>query len=831
MSADALKLVIPKLPELDKEDVKAVRSFLPGKLLGRTAALLSLMLLVLGFVIAVKLGLRQFLNIDLAPWAYGLLIGSAFLAVVTQVLLEWRAERNRRVLQALAVNPGVEQMGYFRIGPYQDSAEDRTKFSRPDKAERKVLEWIKKSACVPLYLTGDSGSGKSSLLNAFVLPKLRELGWNVVEARAWQDPQGALREALTRLPGMRRPKANENRNLREIIEEAAKRAPGRQIIVLDQFEEFVILAKTERHQEFAAFVADLQSRPVNDLVLLLVLRSDYQMLLEDIGLPLLRAGDNLFQIARFQISAANAFMKQSGLDLQPHALDRLLTSAAELDDSPGLVRPITLNVIGYVLASGKAVAASLDAGALVRHYIEQTVDQPAFRGRAPRMLEQMITEQGTKRPCSEHDLGATAKLRPAEIRAILNGLGEAGLVRRLDPAQGVWELSHDFIARAVARVLSQSRRPWVRPVLAYAAPALLAITLLGGAGVAAWNRVSMDRLRAQLADVGIVTARNSTGFTASARSSAITDESLPKLVPLIAKLGALTVLDLRETHISSLEPLKGFTGLKELDLSGTKSANLEPLKGLTALQKLDLKGTKVESVEPLRGLTDLQKLDLWDSPVADLEPLKELTGLQFLGISGTKVESLEPLKGLTALQELWLRGTKVKSLEPLKGLTALQELWLRGTKVESLEPLKGLTALQKLDLTGTKVESLEPLKGLTALKELDLSGTTSANLEPLKGLVALRWLNISGTKVADLEPLKGLTALQVLNLSKTQVTNLEPLKELTALQKLDLTGTQVPSLEPVYDLPNLRLVVDETSISKDVLERFHNYRGARNLPH
>jgi len=33
---------LPKLPELDTEDIKAVRGFLPGKLLSRSAALLAL---------------------------------------------------------------------------------------------------------------------------------------------------------------------------------------------------------------------------------------------------------------------------------------------------------------------------------------------------------------------------------------------------------------------------------------------------------------------------------------------------------------------------------------------------------------------------------------------------------------------------------------------------------------------------------------------------------------------------------------------------------------------------------------------------------------------
>src|SRR6202035_1086348 len=154
-----------------------------------------------------------------------------------QVVVEWRAERTRRSMQILAVKPGAEQTGCFRIGPYQNTPEDRAKFRR---AENKALEWIKDSDRVPLYLCGDSGSGKSSLLNAFVLPTLRKQGWTVVEARAWQDPECALRDALLsdaslKLPGRRRRNA-ESPSLRQMAEDAAKAAPVRLLIVLDQFE-------------------------------------------------------------------------------------------------------------------------------------------------------------------------------------------------------------------------------------------------------------------------------------------------------------------------------------------------------------------------------------------------------------------------------------------------------------------------------------------------------------------------------------------------------------------------------------------------------------------
>jgi hypothetical protein len=134
--------------------------------------------------------------------------------------LEWRAERSRRALQRLAVRVGAEQSGYFRIGPYLNIAEDRAKFDRADRAHEKVLAWIERSGGMPLYLTGDSGSGKSSLLNAFVVPTLRERGWTVVEARAWQDPETGLRNALAELLGGRRPRQGESRNLRSLIQAA-----------------------------------------------------------------------------------------------------------------------------------------------------------------------------------------------------------------------------------------------------------------------------------------------------------------------------------------------------------------------------------------------------------------------------------------------------------------------------------------------------------------------------------------------------------------------------------------------------------------------------------
>jgi hypothetical protein len=812
---EALGAPLPTLPQLGRNEVSAVRRFQPGKWLGRITALLwALLPLVLAFLD--NFGLLHGVEAVVPepdmlrnhPWySFATLCGFSLLAIVFQAIVERRAKSVQRALQALAVRPSVEQSGYFRIGPYLNTAEDRARFSRADRAHEKVLSWIERSTRVPLYLTGDSGSGKSSLLNAFVLPTLRERGWTVVEARAWQDADAAVRDALAQILGPRRHRQTVRPRLRSLIEAAARRADARLLLVLDQFEEFVILGKPQEQQALAALLTDLQSAPVEGLSLLLVLRSDYQIFLEDIGLPLLQYGENLYQVGRFPFVVAGDFLSRSGLELQPAAIDRLLASAAELDETPGLVRPITLNVIGYVLASGEAVAPSLDAGQLVRRYIEQTIDQPAIRDLAPPLLEHLITEQGTKRPRSEQELATSTHLRHGEVRAVLNGLGAAALARPLDPDQGVWELSHDFIARAVARYLGRPRRDLLRRTGNYALPALFTAMVLITIGAVAWHRLSPYQIRASLADLGLTVTPIEGGLAVEANSH-LTSENFAIAGPLLAELTAVRSLNVGYNKaVENLEPLRSLSALQDLDLPGTEVENFEPLKGLTALRDLDLSETKVENLEPLKGLTALQHLDLGEA----------------------RVENLEPLKGLTALQSLVLRSTKVENLEPLRDLTALQSLGLRSTKVENFEPLRGLTALQKLDLGWTKVENLEPLKGLTALQELDLVGTEVENLEPLKGLTALRVLHLNDTRVQNLEPLKGLTALRVLDLNDTRVENLEPINGLTALQELDLVGTEVENLEPLKGLTALQQLWLPSTLPEAELTHFNGYRQGKNL--
>jgi formylglycine-generating enzyme required for sulfatase activity len=421
----------------------------------------------------------------LPPWAWWLTVAVLSAVVVLNLVLEVLSRLDRRHTHRLAQATVAPRTGYFRIGPYEDRPEDRAAFDRADRAHLRVLEWLESSSVLPLYLSGDSGAGKSSLLHASVLPALREQQWTVVAARAYQDPEAALREALA-AGRQRRPDGG--RDLRDLVEAAARKSEGSLLLLLDQFEEFLILAPPEVQAGFQAWVAALADRPVKNLKLLLVLRSEYLTDLDKAGFPSPHLGANWFQLACFSFKDAREFMAGSGLGLMPEALDKLLASAAELDDIPGKVRPITLNVLGHVLENGGAAGAGLDAGRLVRQYIAQAVGQPGVRAHAAPVLEQLVTGHATKRPRSEAELAKATGLSNLEVRAVLRGLHQAWLARPLDAARGVWELSHDFIARAVFAYLGRRAGELGRKVLALAGPALLGglLAMLGSHYVIQW---------------------------------------------------------------------------------------------------------------------------------------------------------------------------------------------------------------------------------------------------------------------------------------------------------------------------------------------------------
>jgi hypothetical protein len=95
------------------------------------------------------------------------------------------------------------------------------------------------------------------------------------------------------------------------------------------------------------------------------------------------------------------------------------------------------------------------------------------------------------------------------------------------------------------------------------------------------------------------------------------------------------------------------------------------------ITKLNIDNTHISNLEPIKRLKNLHELSAYNNPISDIEPLRELVNLQKLILNSTQITNLEPLSNLTNLKELYISKTPVSDLRPLRELTNLQKLFIQ----------------------------------------------------------------------------------------------------------------------------------------------------------
>ena len=299
-----------------------------GSLMGQTVLLLGLLVIYSGtcailvwlappfFQVHLKENPILFVGFLIIPFAL-ILLFIGLPAVVREL-------RERR-LKAMAIG-AIPKPGYFRLQPYGPA--DREAFKRLDGTDAEVLNWLKSTKSSLLYFSGASGVGKSSLLSAGVIPKLREEGWKPIETRVFGDPIERVRHAIMGGERLFDRKPTDTVPLTELLKKAAaanaKTRSGALLLVIDQFEEFLILrddADANGRNLFTALLTDLATNPIVGLRVLLVFRSDYVPLVFKLGLPPLVWGDNWYQLAPYNRSEATELLQGGGRQLAPDTLD------------------------------------------------------------------------------------------------------------------------------------------------------------------------------------------------------------------------------------------------------------------------------------------------------------------------------------------------------------------------------------------------------------------------------------------------------------------------------------------------------------------------------
>ncbi|HST22009.1 MAG TPA: protein kinase [Blastocatellia bacterium] len=155
--------------------------------------------------------------------------------------------------------------------PFQEA--DRDRFYGRQTDTHALFEMIAHGEFRFGVLFGESGSGKTSLLKAGLLPRLREAGLVTIYCRSYKDPVAALLEECRKMSGIEvSQKENPSDYLKWFCEEMCAGA----VIVCDQFEEFFVNFKTKRQREpFISFIAECHSHAALPVKFLFAMRSDF----------------------------------------------------------------------------------------------------------------------------------------------------------------------------------------------------------------------------------------------------------------------------------------------------------------------------------------------------------------------------------------------------------------------------------------------------------------------------------------------------------------------------------------------------------------------------
>ncbi len=373
------------------------------------------------------------------------------------LLLAWReVSRIRLNGQSHAARPS--QVAVFRgLAPFHEA--DRDRFFGRDADVQALLQLI----CAPDFrfgvLHGDSGVGKTSLLQAGIIPRLWDSGWAPLLARSYRDPLSAVMEEALRLCPVA---IDRNLSPHQQLGAAARELDAELVIIFDQFEEFFVSHSRDGQAErFFDFVGLCYHQPDLPVRLLFSVRSDFLHRIaaafdDRIPEPLIsarryrlrhfnarQAGKVLFESVHGSTSPWTAdFCHRIARDLA--RADQVLLSELQI---VGLqLQSLQIeNITQYRRAGGKEK--------LVYGYMEDVIQACPERETAQLVLRSLISDENTRRTLTAEEIcHRTQRTRPS-VQTALDVLTSARLVREIQEEEPWrYELVHEYLVEKINRV-------------------------------------------------------------------------------------------------------------------------------------------------------------------------------------------------------------------------------------------------------------------------------------------------------------------------------------------------------------------------------------------
>jgi hypothetical protein len=384
---------------------------------------------------------------------------TAFLESLTEQLAA-RARPEVPTLRAPAIldeSQPLPEEPYKSLVAYE--AQDQAIFCGREREIEELTALVHAHRLAVLY--GDSGTGKTSLLQAGVLPRLTSAdpGYAVVSVRAYADPAATIRAALRR----QWPKASfptGDAPLMDVVTAAAQAVGRDLVLVIDQFEEFFIRLSAEIRADFVAALGDLHDARELPVKVVLSLREDYLAKVGELErrIPdVFRVRMRLLPLTREQAyDAITRPVEPFGYAYQPALVERLLDDLTREGVMPPQLQLVCIALYRRARVEGRTTLTEADyeslggAQGVLRDYLDEELRRlpPEERALARDLLAELVTSEGTKKVETVAELGTTLDIDPASLKPVLEKLVLARLLRPVEQFETVahaYELAHEYL--------------------------------------------------------------------------------------------------------------------------------------------------------------------------------------------------------------------------------------------------------------------------------------------------------------------------------------------------------------------------------------------------
>jgi len=332
-------------------------------------------------------------------------------------------------------------------------------------------------------LVGESGVGKTSLIQAGLFPKLNGWGWKYVWTRQFDDPAASIGRMVANAllpPG----RMAADTSLIDTLRAVSAEHPGKKVLVaIDQFEDVLDSTDGELANILRSLLAIQTGTIIPNLKVLIAFRGDLRVeldkrmfkdvvgsacVLPSVGIVSLdRKGAEDAFIAGFKAAGV-------GLDATPDEQNGKSLMGIVLDDIEEIrFYPPYIQMVGetlckhadeYGIVTREAYLKLGGVKQIIAEYLFNLLDKfGEHKEDARKILTTLVTSKGTKKFRTIRDITNETGIVYAQVQSLLDDMVDMRMVRSL--GGGEYEIIHDYFGEMVSKELMDPVDKEIKTVL------------------------------------------------------------------------------------------------------------------------------------------------------------------------------------------------------------------------------------------------------------------------------------------------------------------------------------------------------------------------------